>query len=207
MYFPSSLRTSTRPRVLDFGCGPGYLLRWLLAAGVTCEGVDFSSASVSRVVETLASDPKFRGVTVVEGLPTPLSGDAYDVVFLVETVEHLLDDDLGATLEEVHRLCRPGGVVVVTTPHLEDLDRTFVICPDCGGMYHPMQHVRSWSAETLTSTMAERGFDLQSCNAIHLTRNKLASHLRAAAARLLRRKMPHLVYIGVKPVNSTRGPS
>src|SRR4051794_8776642 len=51
-------------RVIDFGCGPGYLLEKLLNHGIACEGVDFSPQSVEATRARLAKHPLFRGVGV-----------------------------------------------------------------------------------------------------------------------------------------------
>jgi hypothetical protein len=42
----------------------------------------------------LKSAPLFQGVTQLKRLPSSLPGDTYDLVFAVEVVEHLLDQDL-----------------------------------------------------------------------------------------------------------------
>ncbi|HEV2764309.1 MAG TPA: class I SAM-dependent methyltransferase, partial [Pyrinomonadaceae bacterium] len=146
-------------RVLDYGCGPGYMVAHLLNRGVACEALDFSEGSVRRVRDRFGSHPLFRGATAVAGLPSPLPEGQFDVVLSVEMVEHLFDEWLTPTFEEFRRLLRPGGTLVVTTPNEEDLTALRVLCPECGGLFHQYQHVRSWSAATLRAALEGHGFE------------------------------------------------
>ena len=47
-------------------------------------------------------------------------------------------------LEEVRRVLRPGGHVIMTTPHREDMGKNEVLCPNCRCVFHRMQHLRSF---------------------------------------------------------------
>ncbi|NIV31845.1 MAG: methyltransferase domain-containing protein, partial [Anaerolineae bacterium] len=44
----------------------------------------------------------------------PLEDGSFDLVFLLDTVEHCDDDD--AVLRECYRVCAPGGHLVITVP-------------------------------------------------------------------------------------------
>ena len=46
----------------------------------------------------------------------------------------------------------------MTTPSNEDLEAGTVGCPACGCLFHRMQHIRSFTAETLTRMVEEAGF-------------------------------------------------
>ena len=46
--------------------------------------------------------------------PWPLPDGAFGKVYLVNVLEHL--EDVVATMEEVHRVCRPGAEVVILAP-------------------------------------------------------------------------------------------
>jgi len=136
---------------------------------------------------------------VATQLPTPLSDASIDIIFSVEMVEHLFDEQLLPTFKEFQRLLRQGGTLVVTTPNEEDLDDLRVLCPDCGGLYHQYQHIRSWSADSLRAALEPHGFETISCHA-----TLIAPKLKADALRKLLRRLrnapeppkPHLIYLG-----------
>jgi SAM-dependent methyltransferase len=159
------LRLSGLPRsapltVLDFGCGPGFLYDHVRANGATWTyiGADFSPDSARQLAERAGADPQFGGAHHLTGLPTPLQTGALDAAFLVEVVEHVKDDYLVPTLQEMHRLLKPGGQLVISTPNREDLAASTRLCPECGAIFHEWQHVRTWDAATLGDYLQQHGF-------------------------------------------------
>lgn len=48
-------------------------------------------------------------------IPWPFPDNSFDQVHAYDVVEHL--DDVIATVQEIHRVCRPGAVVHITVPH------------------------------------------------------------------------------------------
>jgi SAM-dependent methyltransferase len=183
-------------RILDFGCGPGYLIARLLDHGGKVTGVDFSPRSIERVVERFQGRPEFEGAHVIDSIPTPFADQSFDTVFFIETIEHLLDDDLEAAAGELRRLTRKGGTVVISTPNQEDLEVAASVCPDCGCTFHPVQHVRSWSAESLTQFMSGFGFKAVAVKPLFLRSTWLRTRIISAVARLAGKRLPHLVYVG-----------
>jgi hypothetical protein len=71
------------------------------------------------------------------------------------------------------------------------------MCPECGAVFHQMQHVRSWSAATLAEFVGQFEFETQSAKAIVLSRYRGLMGL-AHRLRFARGKRPNLVYIGMK---------
>ncbi len=66
---------------------------------------------------------KLPEVDVVHNLdqyPWPFEAESFDVVFGHNVLEHLTD--IVAAMEEVHRLLKPGGRVVLTVPYFRSTD-------------------------------------------------------------------------------------
>jgi SAM-dependent methyltransferase len=185
-------------RILDFGCGPGHLLDLLSNYGGSYQGVDYSAVSVEAARKRLAGRRGFAGVQQVEALPTPLPSGQFDVAFLIETVEHLLPEQRAATLREVARLLVPGGTLVVTVPNEENLDLLKVACPDCGCVFHRVQHVSTWSGATLSALLAEHGFQTRLCKGTRLASRGLLGAGMNLARLLVGKGRPHLVCIAQK---------
>ena len=147
---------SGKTRVLDFGCGGGFLIPALSKVADEVYGVDFSPTSVELTKERSASIPNFRGAwSPTEALDMGLR---FDGILAVEVIEHLSDEQLGQTLDIIKRMLEPGGVIVFTTPNDEDLAASRLYCPECDHVYHRWQHVRSWSANSLSAFLASHGF-------------------------------------------------
>ncbi len=184
-------------RVLDFGAGHGDLLAHLFALGVPATGLEFSTRSADSVRDRFAGESLFLGVETADELPSSLPSAAFDVVFLVEVVEHLLDAQVEPTVREVERLLAPGGHVVVTAPNAEELVHEQVHCPDCGATFHRWQHQRSLTTESVAELFSR--FEPVTVEALDWhpgRRPRLRRRLGLAAGG------PHLLYVGRRPLTS-----
>jgi SAM-dependent methyltransferase len=96
-------------RVLDVGCGAGNMFHHLARYGPVT-GVDNNPKPLAVARE--------RGYDVREGSAEqiPFDDGSYDLIALLDTVEHCQDD--GAVLQECYRVCAPGGRLVITVPAL-----------------------------------------------------------------------------------------
>jgi len=72
---------------------------------------------------------------------------------LVEVMEHLTPDQTVVTYAEISRILRPGGHLIITVPNAEDLEANSVACPECGCVFHRMQHLQRFTAESLAQRM------------------------------------------------------
>jgi len=108
--YPAALPAGAR--VLDVGCGGGGFLFPFAAAGGRASGLDVTPHPELTAVAAGAG----LAVTQVSGRgeELPFADDAFDLVLLVETLEHVAAPRrLG---REVARVLRPGGLCYVTTP-------------------------------------------------------------------------------------------
>ncbi|HEX5707136.1 MAG TPA: methyltransferase domain-containing protein, partial [Pyrinomonadaceae bacterium] len=63
-------------------------------------------------------------------------------------------------------LLKPGGIVMFTTPHAEDLEQSMTYCPFCEAEYHRVQHVRSFTPETMTELLESHGLEVLFCRGV-----------------------------------------
>lgn len=101
-------------RILDCGCGTGEFTCWYANQGNQVTAVDLSKASLShaqRYAESygLDQDINFHRMSVLElGLPD----NTYDIVYSYGVLHHTPDPYQG--FQEMVRVCKPGGVVIVS---------------------------------------------------------------------------------------------
>ena len=184
---------------VDIGCGPGDLIELLLAEGHSAYGADSSPSSLEKVERRFEGRSGFKGTTMMEGGKVALPSEAVDTAFMLEVVEHMDDAPLGAALAEAGRLLRKGGHLVLTTPNDENLDASKTMCPECGSIYHRVQHVRSWSADSLRAYVEPFGFSTVTCEATVLSPyTGPLGLLYRTVYPMIRHRRPHLVYIGRK---------
>ncbi len=104
-----------RPRrLLDVGCGSGYLAKLLKARlpGLVVHGVDISSVALERARDHL--DQIWQ--VDLDKNDMPVSSEQYDTVTCIEVLEHLYDPD--HAMREIARVLAPGGYTVVSVPNL-----------------------------------------------------------------------------------------
>lgn len=102
--------------VADVGCGGGVLMSQLKEAKkADCTGYDFSQEAIDIIQEK-----GFEGrVRDVRNFHLNGDGGKYDVVIATHVLEHVQEDK--AFLEVLKSLCKPGGYVIVATPHLKEI--------------------------------------------------------------------------------------
>jgi SAM-dependent methyltransferase len=102
-------RAGLSGEVLEVGCGLGYDTRWMLQAGSQVTALDGSAVALSRLAAAL-SGPTYRQHRLPDPLPFPAA--AFDAVVAGLSLHYFTWDDTLAIMNEVHRVLRPGGLVL-----------------------------------------------------------------------------------------------
>jgi len=100
-------------RLLDVGCGTGFVLAALESAGLEVTGIDMHASSLGL------ARARVRGPLVLSSATDLPFFPDFDVVTLFDVIEHVEDD--AAVLREARRVLAPDGAVVVTVPAGPDL--------------------------------------------------------------------------------------
>ena len=102
-----------RGALLDIGCGIPLFLDMARSNGWQVQGTEISGAACRHAEEKLGI-PVFHGP--VEN--APFEKKSFDVITMWHVLEHI--DEPFRTLSHVHGLLRPGGLLVVATPNLNN---------------------------------------------------------------------------------------
>ncbi len=100
-------------RVMDFGCGAGRTLKHFMAEAEHAElwGVDIDGASVELLRETAC--PPLHVMRSQYMPPLALDSASFDLIWSISVFTHLTDNAL-PWLIELHRLLKPGGLLIAT---------------------------------------------------------------------------------------------
>jgi ubiquinone/menaquinone biosynthesis C-methylase UbiE len=139
---------------LDLGCGDGAHLGWLAEHVTALYGSDYNVLRLERA--------RSRGVAtalaVADVTDYPAADDSFDAVFFNHVIEHIPDD--GRALREIHRILRPGGVVVLGTPNegAAFWQLAYRLQPE---LRRTTDHVHFYTAGSLVAKCREAGFGIR----------------------------------------------
>jgi len=153
-------KISSNSKILDAGCGTGYLTNWLGKKGYSTIGVDGSEAGIN-----LAKKNKNINVDFVYSDLEKLDEKYYnkfDAVFCVEVIEHSFAPR--TLLNSLEKMTKKNGYVFISTPYhgylknllialLGRFDEHFTSLWDFG-------HIKFFSKKTLTKLIKEKNFKI-----------------------------------------------
>lgn len=138
-------------RVLDVGVGSGVFEEVATAMGLQVYALDPSERSIASLRERLAMGERAQ-VGYSQSMPFP--DGHFDAVVMSEVMEHLPDDVLAKTVEEIHRVLVPGGVLLGTVPARDEIERHTVFCLHCGERFHRWGHVRAFDEASMRALLS-----------------------------------------------------
>ena len=163
-------------RVLDAGCGSGFLLHWLSRrGGVTPVGVDASPSQIAALkrympgVEAHCAD----GLSFMKQHP-----GEFHAIFCTDVLEHIPEDGLLDWVETAREALVPGGVFVCRTPNGAHLTASQT-------RYIDLTHERCFTAVSLMQLLEVGGF--AECRVLPLRLGHLTGRTRMAVEWLLHR--------------------
>ncbi|MHA1712713.1 MAG: class I SAM-dependent methyltransferase [Candidatus Ranarchaeia archaeon] len=95
-------------RILDAGCGEGVLVEEYFEKGYNIWGLDLNYGSARIVPGDVTS--------------MPFSSEIFDVILLLDVIEHLNFADQRKALKEVRRVLKAGGRIIASIPNLAHLN-------------------------------------------------------------------------------------
>ncbi len=136
-------------RVLDIGCSTGdFIWEMKQKHGWSVVGIDINYNAVNYASQNIH-------VTTCVGIPnnSPFADGTFDAITMWNVFEHLYNPR--QVIAELARLLRPGGVLVITHPNLESLDRKLFGKFWVG--YELPRHIYLYPSDFLRQLMAEYG--------------------------------------------------
>ena len=172
------LRLRKGERVLDAGCGSGWLSERCRCAGAIVSAMDIGFTVVYGAKTRFPAVASFE---VGDLYHLPFKNDQFDVVILSEVVEHL--EDIAAAFSEAARVLRHGGRLLVSVPYREKIVEH--LCIHCNQLTPANAHLHSFDEERIEGLCRAAALDLVR---VHRLANKL---LEMAAFPLFSKRWPH----------------
>lgn len=149
----SRLRPDGSPgRFLDVGCSYGYFLSYLKSS--TNWDVEGCEPSHDMAGQAIQRGLDVKATTLVDaGYPS----DSFDLVYMSHVLEHV--PDLKATVDEVFRILRPGGIFITENPDFDAPIRKHFGQSWWG--YHLPRHLTHFTFKTMTALLHNAGFEVE----------------------------------------------
>ncbi|MCX7880079.1 MAG: class I SAM-dependent methyltransferase [Ignavibacteria bacterium] len=138
--------------IADIGCGNGWLARRLLLANRVVVSVDVSLENVKKVLN-LYNDENHFGV-VADGYFLPFKDNSFDCVVCSEVLEHLHKPL--EFLNEILRVTKNNGKIILTTPYKEKI--RYTLCIHCNRPTPWNAHINSFDEEFLNEIVKNLSF-------------------------------------------------
>jgi ubiquinone/menaquinone biosynthesis C-methylase UbiE len=105
--------------VLDVGCGTGTLAlaaKRQVGDGGSVAGIDPSPEMIGWARKKAAREGLEIGFETVGAEELPFSGERFDAVLCTLALHHISEDSRAKVIEEMRRVARPGGRVLIVEP-------------------------------------------------------------------------------------------
>jgi 2-polyprenyl-3-methyl-5-hydroxy-6-metoxy-1,4-benzoquinol methylase len=147
------MREKNGGALLDVGCATGIFLETMQKS----QQWELKGVEISDHAASIAREQKNLDVITGTLEQAKFSDGQFDVVTLWDVLEHLHDP--ASNLQEIHRIMKPGGVIVLRVPNGGSLDAR-LFGPYWAGL-EPPRHLFIFDQKTLTAFLINAGFKVK----------------------------------------------
>lgn len=113
----------TGTRLLDVGCGNGRHLVHFSRLGYHVTGLDSAPSAIQLAGEWLRRDGLSGNLLLSDSRsPFPIANESFDVLLSSQVIHHALLETVLFTIDEITRVVRPGGFILISVPVFKEND-------------------------------------------------------------------------------------
>ena len=134
-------------KALDIGCGVGDFLHTMEQHGWDCTGVEPSEDAKA------IAKKRIKGQLLSSEEQENLPDSSFDLITMWHVLEHV--DDIRWQIQQLHRLCKPGGRIIIALPNYKSYDGQYYKAE--WAAYDVPRHLNHFNKETLIKIFEESG--------------------------------------------------
>lgn len=138
-------------KLLDIGCGVGDFIHVAEQQGWKCLGVEPSDDAKTIARKRIKAN--IINSEVLEEIPD----ESFDVITMWHVLEHV--DDLKWQIEQLRRLIKPNGRIVIAVPNYKSYDGQFY--KELWAAYDVPRHLNHFSKQTITKIFKTKELELK----------------------------------------------
>lgn len=165
-------------KILDVGCGIGYLLS-AVSRGRRTYGMDMSPDALKLAMRWTGGE----GFCLADAQCIPYMSDSFDYVVCMEVLEHIEEDKAA---RECLRVLKPGGIALITVPNGKGIY----------GKSHP-SHIRVFTFHSIQDYLRQAGFEIIGAQKFGLHIPFVTSYSSVLSC-ILRRNLPLSTILNVR---------
>jgi 2-polyprenyl-3-methyl-5-hydroxy-6-metoxy-1,4-benzoquinol methylase len=158
-------------KVLDIGCGSGYLADYLTYNNTFVAGIDIDESSIRLAAER----PNVDSAIVGDATKLPYESETFELIILGDVVEHF--EDPLVVLNEAERVLSQEGTLIISVPAFRWL---------WGPHDEHNNHTDRYNATRLSDIVAQAGFSFEN----HRYTNFFPLPIYFVMQRILQRGVP-----------------
>lgn len=135
-------------KILDVGCGVGSFLLEAKKRGWDVYGSEYTDEAIRKC--------EAEGIKMNKGKLNPswFLAEEFDIITSFEVIEHI--NYPKAEIQNMHRLLRKGGLLYITTPNFNAIER-FILRDKYSNIEYP-EHLSYYTKHTLHYLLSRNGF-------------------------------------------------
>jgi len=140
------LNAKGRDMMLDVGCGGGFVSRYLVHNTSLFVGIDAEPTSLHIAKnKTVVSKVEFIRASATD---LPFKDHSFDKTAMLEVLEHLPKEAQRKVCNEVDRILKEEGIIVISVPYREQI--TYIHCDKLASLWG---HLHSMDEENVTNLL------------------------------------------------------
>ena len=151
-------------KVLELGCSPGHIGMALDIMGLDVYGIDLNTEYLYKYPKSLIEKLHIKQCNF-EKDKIPYNDNTFDCVIFTEVLEHIAIVSPIKVLTEIKRLLSPGGIMILSTPNVSNIENVFALMRGENIFWDPQifygstdRHNREYTPREVITLLQASGF-------------------------------------------------